>query len=280
MTASTNNPPPPPPIAATVHIYRGLMDRATTWRLRIDNPTNWAILTCGTGASFALGDESHSHAALLLVMLFTLSFLMIEARRTRYYDLWSSWLRLIETEYLAPILQDNCVTANDTWQELIVRDLGYPHFKATYWEMIRRRIRDIYLPIYLFLMLSWLLKLLSHHAIAPGLCEQETFVCHAAVGPIPGQVVLGVVLCFYLVLIVMALMSFPRREPSIEVLSRERTLQKLVSPLQQPVNRRHWHADAAPQIEHDNGGMDIDDVERERPGGGVPSSKPPPSKPR
>ena len=261
MTASSNNPPAPPPIAATVHIYRGLMDRATTWRLRIDNPTNWTILTCGTGVSFALGDESHSHAVLLLVMLFTLSFLTIEARRTRYYDLWSSWLRLIETEYLAPILQDNCVTANDTWQELIVRDLGYPHFKATYWAMIRRRIREIYLPIYFFLMLSWLLKLLSLQTLNVGLCEQETFICHAAVGPVPGQIVFGAVLCFYVALLLMALMSFPRREPSVEVLSRERTLQKLVSPLQQPVNKRHWHADFAPRIESDNGAIDVDNIE-------------------
>jgi hypothetical protein len=52
--------------------------------------------------------------------------------------------------------------------------------------------------------------------------------------------VLGLVSCFYLALIVITLMGYPGREPSVEVLSRERTLQKLVSPLQQPVNRRPW----------------------------------------
>ena len=55
--------------------------------------------------------------------------------------------------------------------------------------------------------------------------------------------VLGLVSCFYLALIVITLMGYPGREPSVEVLSRERTLQKLVSPLQQPVNRRPWHHD-------------------------------------
>jgi uncharacterized membrane protein len=241
MAPSNNSSPTPPPVAATVHIYRGLMDRATTWRTRIDNPTNWAILTCGATVSFVLNDAKHSHAVLLLVMLFSLMFLTIEARRTRYYDLWSSWLRLLETEYLAPILQDNCVTADDTWQELIVRDLGYPHFKATSWHMIRRRLRDNYMVIYLFLLLSWLLKLISHPATNPLRCAGDTFVCHAAVGPIPGQIVLMIVLGFYLLLALATLSGYPSREPSVEVLSRERTLQKLVSPLQQPVSRRNWH---------------------------------------
>ncbi|HEU5098783.1 MAG TPA: DUF2270 domain-containing protein [Roseiflexaceae bacterium] len=238
MAVSSGTPPVPPPVAATVHIYRGLMDRGTTWRQRVDNPTNWAIVSIGTSVSFVLSDDAHSHAVLLLVMLFGISFLAIEARRTRYYDLWSSWLRLLETEYLAPILQDNCVTASDTWQELIVRDLAYPHFKSTTLRMVQRRLRDHYMAIYLFLLLSWLLKLLQPNAEAGG-CD--TFVCHATVGPVPGMVVLGIVSCFYLVLGVLTLMGYSGRQPSVEVLSRERTLQKLVSPLQQPVNRRPWH---------------------------------------
>ena len=190
MALTEKTLPVPPPVAATVHIYRGLMDRGTTWRQRVDNPTNWAIVSCGTTVSFALSDDTHSHVVLLLVMLFGISFLAIEARRTRYYDLWSSWLRLLETEYLAPILQDNCVTAGDTWQELIVRDLGYPHFKATLWRMVQRRLRDHYMAIYLFLLLSWLLKLLQPIGETAA-CD--TFVCHAAVGPVPGTVVLGLV---------------------------------------------------------------------------------------
>jgi uncharacterized membrane protein len=238
MALTGRTPPVPPPVAATVHIYRGLMDRGTTWRQRVDNPTNWAIVSCGTTVSFALSDETHSHVVLLLVMLFGISFLAIEARRTRYYDLWSSWLRLLETEYLAPILQDNCVTAGDTWQELIVRDLGYPHFKATLWRMIQRRLRDHYMAIYLFLLLSWLLKLIQP---VEELSACTTFACHAAVGPIPGTMVLGMVGCFYLALVVITLMGYPGREASVEVLSRERTLQKLVSPMQQPVSRRRWH---------------------------------------
>jgi uncharacterized membrane protein len=254
MTTSADTPPVPPPVAATVHIYRGLMDRAATWRMRIDTPTNWAIVAVGTTVSFVLSDEEHSHAVLLLIMLFMVSFLAIEARRTRYYDLWSSWVRLLETEYLAPILQDNCVTATDTWQELIVRDLGYPHFKATFWRMVQRRLRDHYMAIFLFLLLSWLLKLLQHSA-DPNVCGSDSFVCHATVGPLPGTVVIGLVGCFYLVLAIVTLLGYPGSEPSVEVLSRERTLQKLVSPLQQPVSRRPWHHESPDYVldEYDRG---------------------------
>jgi hypothetical protein len=57
------------------------MDRATTWRNRIDAPTNWAIISVGTTASFVLNDPVHSHVVLLLMMLMVCSFLTIEARR-------------------------------------------------------------------------------------------------------------------------------------------------------------------------------------------------------
>src|SRR5258706_3236696 len=239
MTAPPANQPPPP-VAATVHIYRGLIDSASTWRTRIDYPTNWAIITSGTAASFVLSDEPHTHAVLLLVRQMTFLLVTMEHRRTRYYHLWSTWLRLLETEYFAPILKENSVTVNDTWQSLLVRDLGFPHFKMTFWQVLGRRLRDVYLAIYLFLIMSWLVKLLLHPLSAPGVCEEETVGCHATVGPIPGSAVLATGFCAYAGLIAFMLLTSSGREPSVEVLSRARTLQKLVSPTQQPVYRRPW----------------------------------------
>lgn len=233
MSPTRTNQPTPPPVAATVHIYRGLMDSATTWRLRIDSPTNWAIVTSGTAVSFVLSDESHSHAVLLLVMLFTIMFLAIEARRTRYYDLWSSWLRLLEIEYFARVLQENRVTINDTWQELLVRDLGYPHFKSTSWQMLGRRLRDNYLAIYLFLTVSWIVKLWIHPA-----SDTIPLIQSAAVGPFPGWLVFTIVIVYLVALILLMLVTYYGSEPSVEVLSHQRTLQKLVSPFQQPLHQR------------------------------------------
>jgi len=269
MTATPVEQSTPPPVGATIHIYRGLMDSSSTWRTRIDNPTNWAIITSGTSVSFVLNDATHSHAVLLLVMLLTVMFMMIEARRTRHYHLSSSWLRLLETEYFVPILRHNHVTVNDSWQELIVRDLGFPHFKTTFLHMLGRRLRDVYLAIYTFLVLSWFVKLLFHRPPVPQacgssavvrqsiddaidryvqylpVCNADSFLRHAALGPIPGWLVIGAVLCWYLALIALVVFTYSTNEPSVEVLSRERTMQKLVSPTQQPVDRRPWQATLA-----------------------------------
>jgi uncharacterized membrane protein len=285
MTAPPANQPTPPPVAATVHVYRGLMDSASTWRTRIDNPTNWAIITTGTAVSFVLSDETHSHAVLLLIMLLTATFMTIEARRTRYYHLWSSWLRLLETEYFAPILKDNSVTVNDTWQALIVRDLGFPHFKTTFLQMLGRRLRDVYLAIFTFLIMSWFVKLLFHRPLTPeacvpsasrlqaiedavdryfkydSVCAADSLLRHAAIGPIPGWLVIIAVGSVYIGLIALVVLTYTSGEPSVEILSRERTLQKLVSPTQQPVYKSPWQSvlRGGELFDHPVGRADLED---------------------
>jgi uncharacterized membrane protein len=234
--------PPPPPVGATVHVYRGLMDRASTWRIRIDIPTNWAVLTSGTAASFTLSEPEHSHIVLLLVMVFTLSFMLIEARRYRYYDLWAGWLRLLEADYYADIMADNQVSLGQTWQDLVVRDMTFPHFKTTLLQSVGRRLRDNYLAIYLFLILAWLLKLSIHPRVDLPPISADTWVDHAAVGALSGTSVTAAVLLFYIGLLLLTLLTPRLDDPAIEVMARTRLLQKLASPAQQPVSRR-WHPD-------------------------------------
>ncbi len=228
---------PPPPVAAIVHIYRGLMDRAATWRVRIDASTNWAVVTSGTAVSFTLSDAVRSHAVLLLTMLMIVAFLIIEARRTRYYDLWSSWVRLMEIDYFAPILRENVVTSNTRWQELLVRELDFPHFKSSFLRMFVRRLRDNYLWILLFLIVSWMLKLLLHSRSDLGPGVADTFVNRASIGPIPGNWVMAVVVGSYALVVVLVLI-FDRRTPAIEAMSDERLFRKMASPSQQPVFAR------------------------------------------
>jgi len=238
---SSETAPVPPPIGTTVHIYRGLMDRATTWRNRIDAPTNWAIISSGTAVSFVLSDPVRSHVVLLLMMFMMFAFLTIEARRMRYYDLWSSWVRLLETEYFAPIISNNQVTIDALWEQMMVRDMDFPHFKSDFKQMLIRRLRDNYLAILLFLLMAWLLKLLFHERtdLPPRLADN--FVPRATIGPIPGWLVLTVVLTGYIMLFVVVLVASRESGQSVEVLSSERILQRLASPLQQPVNPNPWH---------------------------------------
>src|SRR4051812_38585299 len=74
---------------ALAHLYRGELTRANAWRSRLDVTTNWAVVSTGAAISFAFAQpDSHASVILLITMLVTL-FLFIEARRYRYYELWS-----------------------------------------------------------------------------------------------------------------------------------------------------------------------------------------------
>src|SRR5947208_278323 len=114
--------------AIMVHFYRGVMDVATTWRARIDSTTNWAVLTSGSVASFILGNRDAPHLMALLGMFLAFAFLSIEARRYRFYDLWSGWLRIMETEYFGPLLSSNVVDGDQHWHTLLQSDLEEPTF--------------------------------------------------------------------------------------------------------------------------------------------------------
>jgi uncharacterized membrane protein len=62
-------------MGAIAHLYRGEVYRSTIWRTRLDNTTNWAIVTMG----IALSTTFSSPGALLVGLLIAV-FLGMEAR--------------------------------------------------------------------------------------------------------------------------------------------------------------------------------------------------------
>ena len=68
---------------AMVHYYRAEIQRSNTWRLRLDNTTNWAVVAAGAAISFVLADPSHHYGLILLDTLLVTLFVWIEARRYR-----------------------------------------------------------------------------------------------------------------------------------------------------------------------------------------------------
>ena len=79
-----------------VHFYRGEVHRSTSWRQRLDATTNWAVLTSAGMLSFALGSQETPHIILLLSNLIILSYLSIEARRYRYFEVYRARVRILE----------------------------------------------------------------------------------------------------------------------------------------------------------------------------------------
>ena len=141
---------------AMAHFFRAEVQRANVWRTRLDATTNWAVVATGAALTIAFSQNSHHGVILLNTLLITL-FLYIEARRYRYYELWSSRIRLMETDFYAAMLVPPFQPAPD-WAESLAENLLQPHFPISMWEALGRRLRRNYIWIYLILSVAWLAK--------------------------------------------------------------------------------------------------------------------------
>ena len=181
---------------AMVHFYRGEMSRANVWRTRLDMTTNWAVVAAGAALSFTFTDPMHSHIMIPIDTILITLFLYIEARRYRYYELWAYRVRLMETDFFSAMLAPP-FQPSKLWATQLTDNLQRPTYTITFWEAFGRRFRRNYQFIYLLLAVAWFAKLLMHPTAAHSLGD---VMRHAAIGPIPGEVVLGVGFLFNLTL--------------------------------------------------------------------------------
>lgn len=172
---------------AMVHFYRGEVARSNTWRTRLDNTTNWAVVAAGAAISFALSSPDHHFGVIILDTLLVTLFLWIEARRYRYYELWSYRVRLMETDFFAPMLVPPFSPSPD-WAESLAETLLHPNFPISMWEAFGRRFRRNYMWIFLVLGAAWALKGVLHPTPATSLAE---FLERSSIGPIPGWAMLA-----------------------------------------------------------------------------------------
>jgi uncharacterized membrane protein len=149
-------------ISAIVHLYRGELDRATTWRLRLDATTNWAVITTAGILSFSFGVETHSHFGLLVGVAMVSVFWIIEARRYRYADIWYARVRKIEENFYGPILRRDPVSPRREWGNLVAEDLFTPRFHVDWVYALRKRLVRNYWAIFTILVVAWFVKLLAH----------------------------------------------------------------------------------------------------------------------
>lgn len=189
-------------IAALVHFYRGELHRSTIWRVRLDTTTNWAIISVMGLVTFTFGDREHSHAPLLVGMLLVLTFMGIEARRYRIFNVWCARVRNLEVNFLTPILQYDMKAVKQGWGRLVAEDLLHPRFNMTFHQAMHARLLRNYFPLFLLLLVCWLIKL------QPGnQAELPTFlqwVDHMRVAFIPGWCVLASIVSIYIYLVVLA----------------------------------------------------------------------------
>lgn len=198
---------------AWVHYYRAEIQRSNTWRTRLDATTNWAVVTVAAAISFALSSPTNHYGVIILDTMLINLFLWIEARRYRYYELWSYRARLLETNFFAAMLVPP-FRPEPGWAEALAGSLREPRFTVGVWEAIGRRLRRNYLWMYLILDGAWALKSYIHPVPANSWSE---FVNRSNLGEIPGLIIIGMGLVFNLGLVAIAVLSLKLKHASGEV---------------------------------------------------------------
>lgn len=200
---------------AMVHLFRAEVQRTNVWRQRLDTTTNWAVVTTGAAISFAF-TQSNGHPVILLNLLLVTIFLIMETRRYRYYELWASRVRLMETDFFAAMLVPPFHPAAD-WAESLAENLLTPHFPISHWEAFGRRLRRNYLWIYVIVGLAWLGNLWFLPAPAQ---DYRQALTRAALGHLPGEWTTILVSVFFAAMILIAIFTARLQEAPGEVLPR------------------------------------------------------------
>lgn len=198
MPASTNEY-----TTVLAHYYRGEIARATGWRDRIDRTTNWAITLIGGMLSVSLSSPVEQHGILLFAMLLLLLFLVIEARRYRFFDVYRVRLRQLERYYFAQVFGAK-QTGNAHWASLIAEDLSRPVFLMSFSDAFARRLRRNYIWLFAMLLLAWTIKI-AHvpHGADLSIILKSAFE-HAALGPFSGRDIVVTVAVLYAILLFQA----------------------------------------------------------------------------
>ncbi len=180
-------------ITALSHLYRGEVYRSTVWRTRLDTTTNWAVVTLGIALSITFAAPDASPLPLVLVGILIIFFLVLEARRYRYFNVWRARCRWLENHFFAPMLHDGDLHLEDNWQQTLAEDYWMPRYHVSMWVAIGRRIRRNYLWILVIQTVAYLGKLIVH---PQAVTSVEQLFDRAAVGPIPGLVMIGLGLAY------------------------------------------------------------------------------------
>ncbi|HKQ62407.1 MAG TPA: DUF2270 domain-containing protein [Candidatus Polarisedimenticolaceae bacterium] len=213
-------------INVMVHFYRGEIHRSTSWRQRLDNTTNWAVLTTAGMISFALGSPQNPHIVLLLSNLIILVYLVIEARRFRYFEVFRARVRMLEENFLIPVVTRHLESPMISWREMMAMDLDLPKYKTTVLEAFGFRLRRNFFYVFLIILGAWLVKVAIHPEFAHSFGEMWTRMGVGSI--IPPSVVVLAGLLYYGGLI--AVMWYARHThggtPEDEIAGLERNLEQ------------------------------------------------------
>ena len=191
-------------IGALAHLYRGEVYRSTIWRTRLDNTTNWAVAALGLAMSASFAHPEASALPLVLIGVLIVVFLVFEARRYRYFNVWRARARWLETNFYAPMLRGEG-SLGTGWEQVLARDYCEPRHHISMARAIGRRLRRTYIWLLAIQATAYLGKIAIHPLPVTDMTE---FVQRASLGPLPGEVLLVSGLAFNGAWLVFALATY------------------------------------------------------------------------
>jgi uncharacterized membrane protein len=172
-------------------LYRGELDRVTTWRGRLDQTINWAVTIMAAVLTWVFSSSDNPHYLLLIGMLTVMIFHVVETRRYRTYDVFRSRVRLIEEDVFAAVLDPTEGAEHENWRAELAKDLRRPALKTSFGEASARRLRRVYLPLLVVLLAAWVTRITVF-------TPEEGPLASAAMVGVPGIAVITVVVLAYL----------------------------------------------------------------------------------
>ncbi|MFN7164516.1 MAG: DUF2270 domain-containing protein [Hyphomonas sp.] len=173
----------PSEVTALSHLYRAEVYRSTVWRQRLDQTTNWAVISTGIGLSVAFANERASPFPIVLVGLLCIVFLMLEARRYRFFYVWRFRARVLEIAFMVPILRGEGAKIQLDRGTALSDDYEKPAYRISMIRCIGRRLRRNYGFIFAILGAAYFAKIAIHPV---DVSSWEQFFRRAHIGPVPG----------------------------------------------------------------------------------------------
>lgn len=179
------------PSSSLAHLYRGEVHRMQVWRERLDQTTNWAVIVMSAILTWAFSSQNNPHYIILLGTTALVAFLFIEAHRYRGYDIWRGRVRMLQRNVFAYGLDASGGLEDPDWRSKLGQDYRRPVIKISLEESIAHRLRRIYLFLFTVMLGAW-----SIHVV---MFASRPWPDSAAVGPLPGLLVTGIVVALYFV---------------------------------------------------------------------------------
>ncbi|WP_432821144.1 DUF2270 domain-containing protein [Trichloromonas sp.] len=195
-------------ITALVHYYRAEVQRSLAWRERLDLTTNWAVGSTAAVLGFGFSHPEYPHVFFLFGLAIVYILLYVESRRYRFYDAYEYRVRLLHQNFVYGALTGELDLEKETfWVAELASDLMHPQYKMGRRHALGRRLHANYIYLFAVLLSGWLFKVKIHPEPSQ---SWHQFVGQAAIGELPGWVVL---LCIFLFVLHLAVLAWHGRKP-------------------------------------------------------------------